>query len=81
MAEIRTVKTDQLETGMIVSGDIANDQGVVVLFNNFILDEKAISNLPGQGISAVRIIFEAHSSTEERQAEVKQQYISTCWVG
>ena len=76
MAEIRTVKTDQLEIGMIVSGDIANDQGVIVLYNNFILDEKAISNLPGQGISAVRIIFDLHASTAERQAEVKQHYIS-----
>ena len=76
MAEIRTVKIDQLEIGMIVSGDIANDQGVVVLFNNFILDEKAISNLPGQGISTVRIVFDVQSSTAERQAEVKQQYLS-----
>lgn len=57
MAEIRTIRTNQLKPGMTVSGDIANEQGVVVLYNDFILDEKAIQKLSGQGIEFVRIVL------------------------
>lgn len=57
MAEIRTMRIDQLESGMTVSGDIANDQGVVVLYNNSKLDEKSILKLSSQGIASVRVII------------------------
>ena len=64
MAEIRTLTTDQLEPGMTVSGDIANDQGAVVLYNNSKLDEKSILRLTSQGITHVRVIIGEGEVTE-----------------
>ncbi len=62
MTEVRIIKTTDLIPGMIVSGDIANELGVVVLYNEFVLDENSINKLETQGISSVRILFTTEES-------------------
>ncbi len=73
MQETWTMSTTKCEPGMVVSSDIVNEYGAVILYRDSVLDEHAIAKLSKLGIEYVQI-YREYELKEKKQAVIEAQY-------